>query len=155
MGEEFGDYLQVADVREFSSIGMVVDSSDEFVFGEDVIKLKEILSLNFSLLGKKVETRKGTRLGRVTDYYVNSETFDVQQIVVQRPLLKSFLDPELTIGRSEIVKVTDSKVIVKDEEAKIREKTAQADFVPNFVNPFREPQLSTADSRTLDEQDMQ
>lgn len=152
-GREVGDYLRVTDIREFSSIGMVVDSSDEFVFSEDIIKLKQLLDINFSLIGKKVETKKGVKLGKVIDYFVNSDTFEVQQIIVQRPFLKAFLDSELTIGRSEIVKVTDTKVIVKEEKANLKSKVAAEDFVPNFVNPFREPQLSTADSRTLDEQD--
>ena len=32
----------------------------------------------------------------------------------------------------------------KDEEDKIRKRAAKEDFVPNFVNPFREPDFSTS-----------
>ena len=70
---------------------------------------------------------------------------------MNRPFFKSFMDPELLIGKSEIVKITDDKIIVKDEESKIRERATKEDFVPNFVNPFRKPQLSTADNQSLDE----
>ena len=152
---EHGDILQIRDVREFSNLGMVIDSSDEFVNADDVIKLKEVIDINFQLIGKKVETKKKTKLGKVIGYTVNPADFMIQQIVVQRPFMKSFLDPELLIGRSEIVNVDDEKVVVRDEEKKIRERATKEDFVPNFVNPFREPQLSHVDSRTLDEPDTQ
>lgn len=151
VGREAGNILQSKDVREYSSIGMIVDSSDEFINEDDVVALQKIIEIGFSLEGKTVETRKGTRLGRVTGYTVDSEGFIIQQLVVRRPLLKSFVDPELLISRSEIVKVTDDKVVVRDEESKIRKKAATEDFVPNFVNPFREPKLSTADTKSLDE----
>lgn len=160
VGGDNGTILQVKDVREFSNIGMVVDSIDEFVSPGDVIKLDEILNLNFELIGKKVESKKGSKIGKVSGFTVNTENFMVQQFVVQRPVMKSFLDPELLIGRSEIEKVTDDKIIVKDEEEKIRKRALKEDFVPNFVNPFRaggafapEPDLSKADSQTLDASD--
>lgn len=148
---EIGDLLQPKDIREYSNIGLIVDSADEFVNDDDVIKLKEVLEIGFLLEGKNVETKKGTKLGKVSTYMVNTDGFIIQQIAVRRPLLKSFLDPELLIGRSEIVKVTDDKIVVKDEESKIRKKAMTEDFVPNFVNPFREPNLSTADTKNLDE----
>lgn len=145
---EIGEYLQEKDVREYSPIGMVIDSSDDFVDAGDVVKLKKILDLGFALDGMKVVTKKGTRLGKISSYTVNTDGFIVQQLIVQRPFIKSFVDPELTIGRSEIVKITDTEIVVKDEEAKIRANATREDFVPNFVNPFREPNLSTADSQS-------
>ena len=153
VGKEAGEYLRTENVREFSGLGIVVDSNDDFVNGDEVIKLKEVLDLNFSLVGMKVESKKGTKLGKVGGYMVNTDTWGVQQIIVKRPLMKAFMDPELLIGKSEIVKITDDKIIVKDEESKIRQKATTEDFVPNFVNPFREQRLSTVDNQTLDEPD--
>ncbi len=129
--------LDTTSIREFSPLGCVVDSVDEFVEPSDVIKIDKVLSLNFDLIGLKVETKKHTNLGRVASYTVTSEDFTVQQLIVQRPLIKSFLDPELTIPRSEIIEITDYKVIVKDEERTIKERAQKEDFIPNFVNPFR------------------
>lgn len=150
---EVGDYLQENRVREYSSMGMVVDSVDDFVDGNEVVNLQKILGLGFSLVGMKVVTRKGTKLGKVSDYTINTDGFMVQQLIVQRPIMKAFLDPELVIGRSEVVEITDDAIIVRDEESKIRANATKEDFVPNFVNPFREPRLSTVDSQTLDESD--
>ena len=54
--------------------------------------------------------------------------------------MQLLVDPELIIPRKEIVEVNDYKIIVKDEEEKIRKKAVKEDFIPNFVNPFREPE---------------
>lgn len=136
--------LDVKSIREYSSYGCVIDAIDELVTKDDVVKISKIIDLNFSLTDLKVETKKGTKLGKVSDFTVTDTDFTIQQIIVKRPLVKSFLDPELTIPRSEIVEITDYKVIVKDEEKTIQKKATTEDFVPNFVNPFRKSESAHA-----------
>ena len=130
--------LPVNAIREFSSGCFVIDDADEFAADDEIVRLAKILALNFALPGLKVETKKGSHLGKIIDFTVTSEDFVVQQLIVKRPALKSFSDPELTIPRKEIVEVTDYKVIIKDEERTLKEKASKENFVPNFVNPFRE-----------------
>lgn len=140
---EIGDILEAEDVREFADIGMIVDSADVFVNKGDVAKIDKLLSLRFSLFGLKVKTKKGSKLGKILDFVVDTDNFVVHQLVVKRPAVKALLDPELIIPRREIVEVNDYEIIVKDEEKKIKEKAAAPeDFVPNFVNPFRNPDFS-------------
>lgn len=129
--------LEVSSIREYSELGMVIDSIDELVGPDDVIRLREVLALNFDLLGLKVITKKKSKLGHIIDYVITQEDFMVQQLIVKRPALKSFSNPELIIPRHEIVEVDDYKVVVKDEEKTIRARAEKEDFVPNFVNPFR------------------
>lgn len=149
--------LDVSSIREYSTLGMVIDSIDELVGTEDVVKLAKILKLNFSLIGLKVETKKGSKLGKVIDYTVTPDDFTIQQLIVKRPTLKSFIDPELTIHRKEIIEITDYKVIIKDEEKVLKEKAKKEDFVPNFVNPFREqqPGFAPADMKTPADKDIE
>ena len=147
--------LDVRSVREYSSYGFVIDDIDELVSPDDVIKINNILKLNFNLISLKVETKKGSKLGKVQDFTLTSEDFIIQQIIVKRPMIKSLNDPELTIPRSEIVEITDYKIIVKEEEKAIKKKAEKQEFVPNFVNPFREsqPGFAPADTKTPDAQD--
>ena len=141
--------LATQSIREYSTFGMVIDSEGELITSSDVVKIEKVLALNFNLIGLKVETKKGTKLGQITDFTIDSDSFLVQQIIVKRPLVKRFIDPELTISRKEIVEVTDYKIIVKDEEKVLRERASKEDFIPNFVNPFRtEPAHSPADTKT-------
>ena len=145
--------LDVSSVREYSKFGLVIDSIEEFVEPEDVVKISKVLALNFGLTGLKAETRKGTKLGKVIDFTVTTDDFNIQQIVIKRPTMKSLIDPELTIGRQEIVEITDYKVIVRDEKKTAKTKSTKEEFVPNFVNPFRknEQGFAPADSQNPDE----
>lgn len=147
--------LDVRSIREYSNYGFVIDDIDELIGPDDVIKISDILKLNFDLLNLKVETKKGSKLGKVQDFTVTSEDFIVQQIIVKRPAVKALIDPELTISRKEIVEITDYKVIIKDEEKVLKQKAEKEDFVPNFVNPFREsqPGFAPADTKNPDAQD--
>ena len=136
--------LDVRSIREYSQLGMVIDNIEELVAPDDVIKIQKVLELNFDLINLKVKTKKGTKLGHLVDYTVTSEDFIVQQIIVKRPLVKALVDPELTISRKEIVEITDYEVIVKDEEKVLKARAEKEDFVPNFVNPFREQGFAPA-----------
>lgn len=144
VGREVGEILPVSSIREFSRLGMIVDSADDFVEADDVVRIRDLLKLNFSLLGLKAETKRGSKLGKVADFTVEPESWQVQQLIVQRPMIQSLLDPELTIARSQIAEINDYKVIVKDskEKVKAKAKAPAAKFSPNFVNPFREPDFA-------------
>ena len=152
VGGEFGDILEPRSVREFApGLGMIVDSSDEFVFQEDVIKLNEVIKQNFSLQNIKVVTKKNSNLGRVMDFTVDTEDFRIAQLIIRRPFLKSFIDSELIISTSQIVEVSDHKIIVKEDAEKHSLDNTDGEFMPNFVNPFREPNFSPANSQNPDE----
>ena len=151
VSSEGGNILDARSVREYSKLGLVIDSADELILDTDVVKIKKVLELNFDLLGLKVETKKGTKLGKVIDFTVTDDNFSVQQLIVKRPTIKSFLDPELTIPRAEIVEVTDYKIIVKDEEKTIKERAMKEDFIPNFVNPFRKPEPAHSSTEIEDD----
>lgn len=147
---EYGDILEVSDIREFSNLGMIVDSADVLVYRQDVIRLDRIMSLNFNLVGLRVVSEDGKKIGRVSDYTVDSNSFMVYQIIVRRPFIKSALDPELTINRSQIIEIDDYKITIRHEKEKIAIKERPKEFVPNFVNPFREPNYASESSRDSD-----
>lgn len=147
---EYGDILEVSDIREFSNLGMIIDSADVLVYRQDVIRLDHIMSLNFNLVGLRVVSEDGKKIGRVSDYTVDSNSFMVYQIIVRRPFIKSALDPELTINRSQIIEIDDYKITIRHEKEKIAIKERPKEFVPNFVNPFREPNYASESSRDSD-----
>lgn len=131
-------FLEASSVREFSKMGMIVDSDEEFVEKDDVIKLKDTIDLGFSLDNMKVVSKKKAMLGRIEDFTINTEDFQIMQLIVKRPIYKALIDPELVIGRSDIHEINDNEIIVKSEEGTIMKKSGTLDFVPNFVNPFKD-----------------
>ena len=146
---DVGNILDLADVREMSEKGFIVDSADVFTARDDVIKLDEIMSLDFDLVGLKVIDQRGKKLGKIIDYTIDSGSFMVYQLIVQRPVMASFIDPQLTINRSQIVEIDDFKVTIKHSTSKVKVKKAkeapEEEFVPNFSNPFRKPDYAPSD----------
>lgn len=144
--DEVGDILPIGSVREFSRMGMIIDSVDEFVDETDIVRIRKVVELNFALPGLKVVTRKKEKIGKVIDYTVEIGGWSVHQIIVQRPVMKALFDPELVIPRKQIIEVDDYQIIIKDEHEKTKSKVTKVttkDFVPNFINPFREPDFAS------------
>ena len=135
--------LMTEDVRELSPRGMIIDSVDNLVDPTDIIKLSKIIELNFSLIGLTVETKKGKKIGKVLDYTIDSTSFSIYQLIVKRPLFQSFNDPELTINRSQIIEVTDDRVIIKNdtETVKLEPLKVSDNFKSAYINPFRKTPL--------------
>lgn len=138
--------IRVADVRELSDIGMIIDSNDEFIGVDDVIKIHELYELGFSLVGMNVTDETGHKLGKVDDYSLDSNSFVIQQLSVGRGLIKSLTDTSLLIHRSQIVEINDNHIVVRTTAKKLK-SAARADRHP-FVNPFRpsSPQPELADA---------
>jgi uncharacterized protein YrrD len=128
-------YLRVADIREVSPIGFIVNDSDEFVSSTDVIKIKKILELNFELLKLPVIDELKHKLGRISNFNLDTIGFSIQQLIVNRSIIHSFSDSELIIHRDQIIEVSDNFIKVRTTAQKLAEvgKTNQMDF----LNPFR------------------
>lgn len=131
--DEHPSFLRPVDVRELSNLGFIVDSSDEFVGLDDVIKIRQVYDYGFNLLGLDVVDDKQKKLGKIHSYNVDSGSFAVQQLNVKRPLLKSFGETELLIHRSQVVEVRDDHVTVRSTtvDEPIKESLRE------YANPFR------------------
>lgn len=140
-------YLRVADIREMGSLGLIVDSSDEFVEPDDIVTQKDIYDLGYELAGKQVMTTRKKKLGKVSNYVIDIDSFTIEQLVVKRPLLQSFNDDELLVHRGQIVEVNDTTIVVKSGDAKGKAAAAPS---RHYVNPFRQtaPQTGPAHSDT-------
>lgn len=131
--DERPSFLRPVDVRELSNLGLIVDSSDEFVGLSDVIRIKQVYEYEFDLIGLDVIDEKKKKLGKVQGFNVDSGSFSVQQLVVRRPLFKSFGETELLIHRTQVIEVRESYVKVKS--AATEEPIRNA--VREYANPFR------------------
>lgn len=139
--------LRVADIREFSEIGFIVDSSDEFITRGDVIKIDELLDLNFNLIGMAVLDENNQKLGKVYDYTIETEGFVVWQITVKRPLLKRINDTEFLIHRSQIIEINSDAIIV---HSKIKITSDSKSSHGAYINPFRKHQNSSPAPHNID-----
>ena len=127
--------MRIADVRELSSMGFIVDSIDEFVAPSDVIDMQKIYDLQFDLLGMRVIDQRRHKLGKIIDFTIDTNTFLVQQLTVKRPLFRSLNDTELLIHRSQIIEINNDEIVVHSE-TKAPEPELH-EVVGSYVNPFR------------------
>lgn len=136
--------LRIADIRELSDLGFIIDSADEFVHPDDIIKLSEIYKLGFHPIGMNVTDEKRHKLGKVIDFTIETGNFVIQQLTVRRPLLKSFTDTELLVHRSQIIEINDDAIVVHSQ-AKVPEQELH-EVVGSYVNPFRKPKSTASES---------
>ena len=145
--ESHPKFIRIADIRELSDIGMIIDSSDELVDLDDVIKIKEVLSLNFTLIGMKVVDERGRKLGKVEDYILDTDSFVIQQLSVKGGILSSLSSTGHMIHRSQITEISDTVITVKSTDKKLTSLETKGDTHRTYTNPFRkptEPQPETA-----------
>lgn len=133
---EHPSFLCTDDIREMGTLGMIIDSADEFVGPNDVIKLKELRELDFQLVGMPVVDEHKHKLGKVDDYTLETKGFVIQQLNVKRGLLRGFNDTGLLIHRSQIAEINDHVIIVKTTAKKSVEPVMEATR-HEYVNPFR------------------
>lgn len=143
---EHPSLIRMADVRELSDIGMIIDSSDEFIGLNDVVKIKELYELQFNLIGLSVIDESKKKLGKIDDYSLDSSSFIIEQLNVRRRGIRSVTETGLLIHRSQIVEISNHQIVVKSTATRV-----EAAIQPerrSYVNPFRtSPQVEQRDSQ--------
>lgn len=139
--------LHPEDIREISSAGIIVDSSDSLMSTEGLVRLQEIIDFHFTLQGIRVEDEQNQKLGSVKDYAVDPDSFFVQQLYVQPPLMRSLSVSLLTVHRSQVNSINNRRIVVKSPV--VKEESPAETVKSTFVNPFRVPTPTQPESKTL------
>jgi sporulation protein YlmC with PRC-barrel domain len=131
------------DIREFGVMGAIVDSSDNILSPEGMVRLGEVISYDFALDGIHVVDEQNHKLGRVENYTLNPDDFMIQQLYLKPTLMKSLSVAHLTVSRSQIVAIDNDKITVKTptvrEKAAAKTKVVDSPDAVSFENPFRKP----------------
>ena len=106
--------LLYQDIRDMLPQGYVVNDHDVLVEPDELVRLKDMLELNFQLIGKHVETVSKEKVGKVSDYATETETMFVQKLYVNQSILKSFTGGSLSIDRTQINEITPRRIIINE-----------------------------------------
>ncbi len=121
--------IHTEDIRDFNHQGIVIDDNDQLMaFSDDLVRLKKVSEINFQLIGKSVYTENGKKLGKVSEYVVDTDSFFITKLHVNRSVAKSFGTSQLIIDRSQVVKVTDRRVVVKSTAKKAKSLSFKQTF---------------------------
>jgi sporulation protein YlmC with PRC-barrel domain len=106
--------LLYQDIRDIIPQGFVIDDHDVLALPAELVRLKDIMDLGFTLIGKPVVTLSKQRVGKVSDYATEMETLYVQKIYVSQSMFKNFTGGSLGIDRNQINEITDKKIIINE-----------------------------------------
>ena len=106
--------LLTQDIRDRAKRSFFVNDHEVLVDPDDLIRLKDVINLRFTLIGKPVITLNKKRLGKVNDYAVESNSLYIQKIYVGQSLFRSIGSGGLSIDRNQIIEITDKKIVVQD-----------------------------------------
>lgn len=102
------------EIRDIVPQGLVVNDHESLSDPEELIRLKDIIDLNFELLGKPVITLSKEKIGKVSDFAADSTTLYIQKLYVSRSILKSLNTGQLSIDRTHIVEITNKKIVIQE-----------------------------------------
>jgi sporulation protein YlmC with PRC-barrel domain len=102
------------DVREVVNEGYIVNDHEALTDPKELVRLKEILDSQYSIINQQVITVDKEKVGKVSDYAVETSSMFVQKIYVSQSILKSLTGGSLSIDRSQIHEVTPKKIIINE-----------------------------------------
>lgn len=107
------------DVRDIMPQGIVVNDQDVLTDPQELVRLQQMIAINFELLGKHVVTTARQKLGKVNDYATETDSLFIKKLYVTQSILKNLTGGNLGIDRTQIVEITDKHILVNDLSAKV------------------------------------
>jgi uncharacterized protein YrrD len=111
--------LLAQDVRDIIPQGFVINDHDVLSDPDELVRLKDVLAINFVLIGKSVETTSKQKIGKVADYAVEVSSMYIQKLYVSQSVFKSLTGGSLSIDRTQINEITQRRIIINDLEQKV------------------------------------
>jgi len=109
--------LLVQDIREILANGLAINDHEVLSSPHELHRHQKILENNISLLNKPVVTASNKKIGKLSEYAVDDNSFYIQKLYVSQSLLRNITGSNLIFDRNQIVDVSNSKIVVKDLEA--------------------------------------
>ncbi len=102
-------------IRDFSPKGIIIDDPSDLSEEEDLIRLKPIITLNYSLVGKVVVSGN-KKVGKVVDYASDKDSLFIQKLYVNPPVWSAISKPQIIVDRQSVIEITDSKIVINGPE---------------------------------------
>jgi sporulation protein YlmC with PRC-barrel domain len=111
--------LLTKDIRDIIPQGFAIDDYEVLSEAHELVRLKDVLELDFELIGKPVSTDRKRRLGKVSDYATDVSSFFIMKLYISQPVYKTISGGQLSIDRTQIVEISPRHIVVKDVDEKI------------------------------------
>jgi sporulation protein YlmC with PRC-barrel domain len=112
--------LSSGDVRDVLPQGFAINDFEVLSTAEELVRMQKLLEMDFDLINMKVTSESGTNYGKINDYAFETNNSYIQKLYVSQPLIKTLKGGTLSIDRSQIIEVTNKRVIIEDPSVKNR-----------------------------------
>lgn len=112
--------LHTDDIRETTSQGVIIDHQENLmILEDDLVRLQQIVDLNFTPLQKMVRTNLGRKLGKVEGYAYDSKSYFIIKLHVKNLLSKNLGVAQSIVDRKQIVEMDDATITIRDTHTKL------------------------------------
>jgi uncharacterized protein YrrD len=109
--------LLPTDVLHLDQRHIIINSQSDLVDTQDVWRLQNLVKLRYTPIGKGVYTESGKRLGFVTDFNFDTESWYIHKLQIKPGLFSSIRTDSPYIDRRQILEVTAHRIIVQDTKS--------------------------------------
>lgn len=121
--------LLSADIRDVLPQGFAINDQEVLSAQDELVRLKKILELDFKILHLKVVSESGKGYGKVSDYAFETSNFFIQKIYAGQSIVKNFSGGSLSIDRSQIIEVTNRRIVIEDPREEARSRATSPSLV--------------------------
>ncbi len=107
-------YLLNQDIRDMNNNKILINDYDSLSKADELIRMKELIELGFTLVGKPVITKSKQKIGKVREFSVDNTSFFIQKLYITQPIYKNLYGNQLIIDRAQIIEITNTKIVVND-----------------------------------------
>jgi sporulation protein YlmC with PRC-barrel domain len=112
------------DIQGYTPLFLVAKDDSVVVSAEEVIRVKNVIDKKIMIIGNKVKTEAGKKLGICEDILIDTSTCMIIKFYVKASTMLGPLQPDLIIPSSRVVRIDRDAIVVKENGAK--EKVAVA-----------------------------
>lgn len=111
-------FLSESDVLDIDKHGLTTRSRENLINPEEVARVKKLLTERFSLFGLRAVTRSKKRLGKISNFIVDTNTLQVVKFYT-----RGFFEDRI-IDYKNVYKITKKEIIFIDEVSSAKIKKA-------------------------------
>jgi uncharacterized protein YrrD len=109
--------LSANDIIEWQHNALIVYGTNVLVEPTEVKRVYDLIKKRSRIIGKRALTKKGVKLGRVEDIYIDTTTGMIAKYNLTHNLLASFIEEGRIIPATMVYKIEKRGIIFKDSVA--------------------------------------
>lgn len=112
------------DIRDILPQGFAINDHEVLSEPEELVRMKNILELEFDVINLKVTSQSGKNYGKINDYAFETSNMFIQKLYAGQSLVKNLGGGTLSIDRSQIIEVTNRRIVIEDPTEMSRVRAA-------------------------------